>query len=300
MTEPTLASLAGKPWWRTDDYSIEEAISPKYVHDWNGPFGLALVRAWSSGMTDPGWGLQGKAKRDADDNVIGYEPGFMENYRKGVFNERRCLYGYERDKWAFAFVMRSMRMVCIDIDGKNGGLEHAKELGHLPPTMAETSKSGDGYHLFYLTEEEWDDAEGYGAYHDHIGAVKGVDIRAVGCVYHHKQQRWNNRAPAVLPKHVSTFLQERRQKSEQANQRITSVIQTGDPMETLMLHDELVSDLKKPIQSGKRNTTLFAIGQKMKAAGVQGWEELIEQRALQVGLDTDEVDQLVRNITRYN
>lgn len=290
MTEPTLASLAGKPWWRTDDYSIEEPVSPRYVHDWNGPFGLALVRSWPSGMTDPGWGLQGKDGK----------PGFMENYRKGVFNERRCLYGYERDKWAFAFVMRSMQMVCIDIDGKNGGLEHAKELGHLPPTMAETSKSGDGYHLFYLTDEAWSDTEGFGAYHDHIGAVTGVDIRAVGCVYHHKQQRWNDRRPVLLPKHVSTFLQERRQKHEHHHQRITKVIETGDPMETLMLHDELVSDLKKPIGAGKRNTTLFAIGQKMKAASVPDWETLIADRATQVGLDSDEVDSLVRNITRYN
>ena len=83
--------------------------------------------------------------------------GFMPRYLRGVFNSRRVVYGYERGKWAYAFVMRSMRLVCVDIDGKNGGLEHAKKLGLLPPTLAETSKSGDGYHLFYLVDEEWDD-----------------------------------------------------------------------------------------------------------------------------------------------
>ena len=63
----------------------------------------------------------------------------------------------------------------------------------LPPTLAETSKSGDGYHLFYLVDEEWDDEKGYGLLGDRIGIEQGVDIRATGCVYHHPQQRWNDR-----------------------------------------------------------------------------------------------------------
>src|SRR5690349_10217609 len=128
-----------QPWWRTDDY-VESAPLPAHVFENPGvigPKGVALVRAWPSGMTDQGWGLQGKDGGE----------GFMPRYKRGEFLPRRILFGYDRGKWAFALVMRSVRLVCIDIDGKNGGFEHAKRLGKLPPTLAETSKSGNGYHL---------------------------------------------------------------------------------------------------------------------------------------------------------
>ena len=291
MTEPTLSTLTSQPWWRTDDYTKDEAV-PQVFNDLAGPQGLALVKAWPDGRTDQGWGLQGP-KTDP-------ENGFMPRYMKGEFNARRALYGYERDKWAFAIIMRSVLLLCIDIDGKNGGLEHAKRLGQLPVTLAETSKSGNGFHLFYLVEDEWDETVGFGAYNDHIGIEQGVDIRSVGCVYHHKQQRWNYRAPTPLPSHLHDLLQARRQRQEHNAQRITKVLATGDDMEVLMMQDELVTDLKKPIAQGKRNTTLFAIGQKMKQAGTPDWQTLIADRATEVGLDSDEADQLVQNITRYN
>lgn len=291
MTEPTLASLTQQPWWRTDQY--DEGIA---LVDWfaelAGPQGVALVKAWPDGRTDPGWGLQG-ARGDQD-------ASFMPKYVKDDFNARRVLFGYERDRWAFAVVMRSVKLICVDIDGKNGGLEHAKRLGLLPATLAETSKSGNGYHLFYRTDEEWDADTGYGSFSDHIGIEQGVDIRSVGCVYHHKQQRWNNRPPVPIPQHLKDLLLARRQKQEHGQQRIEKVLATGDDMEVLMMQDELVSDLKKPIPQGKRNTTLFAIGQKMKQAGTPDWETLVGDRATQVGLDSEEVDQLVRNIQRYN
>lgn len=290
-----LASLTRQPWWRTDEYAEDSALPPFDITHLAGPMGLALVKAWPSGMTDAGWGLEGK--KDEEGNA---GPGFMELYRKNGFAARRALYGYERDRWAFAIVMRSVRLICIDVDGKNGGLEHAKRLGVLPPTLAETSKSGNGYHLFYLTDEKWDDKTGYGAFSDHIGIEQGVDIRSVGCVYHHKQQRWNRRPPVPLPNHLKDLMAARRQRTVHQQTRITKVIETGDPMETAMLHDELTSDLAKPIGQGKRNTTLFAIGQKMKTAGVPDWETKVADRATQVGLDADEVDQLVRNIQRYN
>src|SRR5690242_14456333 len=142
--------MTSKPWWQTDSYDDDVAV-PSAFSNYAGPEGLALVRAWPDGRTDPGWGLQGANGGD----------GFMPRYMRGEFNERRVVYGYDHGKWAFAFVMRSVRVVCIDIDGKNGGLEHAKRLGALPPTMAETSKSGNGYHLFYRTDENWDDVRGF-------------------------------------------------------------------------------------------------------------------------------------------
>lgn len=281
--------MTSKPWWRFDTYDVEAPV-PDVMRDQAGPKGLAMVKAWPSGVTDPGWGLLPPK---------GSNEGFMPRYMRNEFNERRTLVGYERDRWAFAFIMRSMRLVCIDIDGKNGGLEHAKELGLLPPTLAETSKSGFGYHLFYLVDEKWDDVKGFGLLNDRIGIVQGVDIRAVGCVYHHKQQRWNSRLLAELPRHLYDQLMHREQKVAAASERIAKVLANDDPMEVLMMHDELESELKKNIPAGKRNNTLFAIGSQMQEAGVEDWETKLLARADEVGLSAVEGEKLVQNIQRY-
>jgi pterin-4a-carbinolamine dehydratase len=251
---------------------------------------LALVKAWPSGLTDKGWGLlPPKGERD----------GFMPRYNRGEFNPKRVLHGYAKGLWAFAFIMRSMRLVAIDIDGKNGGLEHAKELGMLPLTLAETSKSGDGYHLFYLVDEQWDETTGFARLSDRIGIVQGVDIRATGCVYHHPQQRWNSRALAPLPEHLYDQLTHRDQKIAAQTERINKVLENNDPMEVLMMQDEILSDLAKPIPAGKRNNTLFAIGSQMQEADIENWEVLLKDRASQVGLADDEADKIVANVQRY-
>lgn len=276
------------PWWRVDTYDDHMPL-PDEFEELSGPKGLALVRAWPDGRTDPGWGLVGANGAD----------GFMPRYYRGEFNARRVLYGYSRDRWAFAIVMRSVKLVCIDIDGKNGGLEHAKRLGMLPPTLAEVSKSGNGYHLFYQLDELWDSSKGYGQLSDRIGVEQGVDVRAVGCVYHHPQQRWNNRTPAPLPNHLHTLLLHREQKLTAETERIDKVLAGQDSMEILMMHDELVTELKKPIPQGMRNITLFAIGNKLRQAGVPDWASMIEARANEVGLDVMETEKLVENIRRY-
>lgn len=285
---PTTTSL---PWWRTDDYSTELALLPAF-ETLAGPRGVALVRAWPDGRTDQGWGLNGPKSNPGR--------GFMPRYLDGEFLAAKALHGYDRDRWAFAIVMRSVRMICVDIDGKNGGLEHAQRLGALPPTMAETSKSGDGYHLFYEVDDLWDADKGYDLLADSIGIEQGVDIRAVGCVYHHKQQRWNDRGVSKLPDFMLDLLMARRQRQEAAAARVAAVAAGGDEIETLLLHDELKGDLQRPITAGKRNTTLFAIGQKMKAAGYPDWEQAISDRADEIGLPGDEIAQLVTNIQRYN
>lgn len=271
-----------KPWWETDQYDLEDAL-PIEFEQRSGPHGVALVRAWPDGRTDRGWG-------DVD---------FMGNYVKDVFAQRPVLYGYRKGKHAFAIIMRSVRLVCVDIDGKNGGLEHVKKLGALPPTLAETSKSGNGYHLFYLVDEEWDEDAGYGEIRDRIGIETGVDIRSTGCVYHHDTQRWNDRAPAPLPAYLKTLLLTKQHERVQRAAHIAAVIDSDDETEILLMHDALITDLAKPIPAGKRNNTLFAIGQQMKTAQVPDWEKKIEDRATQVGLSTDEIDKLVGNITRY-
>jgi hypothetical protein len=262
---------------------------PGHFLSYAGPKGVALVRAWPDGRTDQGWGLVGKDGGE----------GFIPRYERGEFNDRRVLYGFKNGRWNFAFVMRSVRLVCIDIDGKNGGLEHAKRLGMMPPTMAETSKSGDGYHLFYSVEEEWSPTKGFGLLSDRIGLEQGVDIRATGCVYHHATQRWNDRTPVALPEHLKKLLLHREQKNAATTERITKILDTADELEILMMHDEMLADLAKPIPAGKRNNTLFAIGNHLREAKVPEWEEKILERAGQVGLSDEEAEKLVANIERY-
>jgi pterin-4a-carbinolamine dehydratase len=283
--------MTSKPWWQSDSYDDESAVPEQLTATaFEGPKGLALVKAWPSGLTDKGWGLlPPKGERD----------GFMPRYNRGEFNPKRVLHGYAKGLWAFAFIMRSMRLVAIDIDGKNGGLEHAKELGMLPLTLAETSKSGDGYHLFYLVDEQWDETTGFARLSDRIGIVQGVDIRATGCVYHHPQQRWNSRALAPLPEHLYDQLTHRDQKIAAQTERINKVLENNDPMEVLMMQDEILSDLAKPIPAGKRNNTLFAIGSQMQEADIENWEVLLKDRASQVGLADDEADKIVANVQRY-
>jgi hypothetical protein len=251
---------------------------------------VALVRVWPDGKTDAGWGLLGKDGK----------PGFMNRYMKKQFHHLPVLTGFPQH-WSFAFVMRSMRLVCIDIDGKNGGLSHVGKLGMLPYTMAETSKSGDGYHLFYSVEEdEWDPDLGYGMFNDRVGIEQGVDIRATGCVYHYPQQRWNDRPIAELPDHLKERLLKRQQTAAAQTAAIVGVLTSEDPVEVALMHDQLLTDLAKPIPAGRRNNTLFAIGQQMKTAQVPGWEVKLFDRAMAVGLSTAESTKLVNNVRKYD
>jgi hypothetical protein len=275
------------PWWRSDLYE-GDVLLPEVFEQYAGPKGVALVKAWPDGRTDQGWGLQGP-KSDPSN-------GFMQRYPRGEFLARRVLFGAERDRWNFAIVMRSMRLVCIDIDGKNGGYDGALML---PKTMAETSKSGDGYHLFYSVDDTWTHDRGFGLLADRIGIEQGVDIRATGCVYHHKQQRWNDRPVAPMPAHLIDILQTRDRKVAESNARIIKTLANNDDLEVLMMHSQLIDDLEKPIDQGKRNNTLFAIGSQLCIAQVPGWEEKVEARAIDVGLDQDEVNKLLANIQRY-
>jgi len=285
-----MALKISDPWWSTDSYEDDTAV-PFTMLDHSGPHSVALVKTWRSGQTSAGWGMQGKNGA----------PGFMELYNKDVtFNQRRILHGYNQDKWSFAFVMRSVNVVAIDIDGKNGGLDHAEELlAGAPATLSETSKSGNGYHLYYYTDDTWDETEGFGAYADHIGIVQGVDIRGVGCVYHHNTQRWNNREMAKLPQHIADRLKQKSARRQQMHTHIEKVLETEDIEEILIMQDDILEELAKPITIGKRNNTLFAIGQKLKKAQISDWPDKLAQRAQQLGLAADEADKLVNNVRMY-
>jgi hypothetical protein len=274
----------------TDQYETDIAVPFGQFDPYAGPKGVALVRTWKDGTTDPGWGLQSKDGK----------PAFMDKYMRKAFSPSPVLFGYDKGQHAFALVMRSMKVVCIDIDGKNGGNLHAGKLGMLPLTLAETSKSGNGYHLFYVTtEDEWDTEIGFGGYADRIGIEQGVDIRGTGCVYHYPSQRWNGRQIAELPLHLKDRLLKHTQAKVAQTEAIIKIIESEDEVETVMLHDQLLIDLKKPIPAGRRNNTLFAIGQQMKLAQFPNWEKLLHDRAMGVGLDKDEADKLVANVRKY-
>ena len=278
-----------QPWWMTDEYLSATPI-PAEFEQHAGPHGIALVKAWQDGRTSRGWGLKPTEK----------SPGFMKSYESNTFRSDIVTFGYESGRWSFAFVMRSLRMVCIDIDGKNGGLVEARKLGMLPYTLAETSKSGDGFHLFYLTsDDQWGSETGFAMFNDRIALEQGVDLRSVGCVYHYKQQRWNNRALAELPQHLKDRLNRDKQRSSGTTDEIIKILDAGDPTEVAMMHDTMITDLNKQIPAGRRNTTLFAIGSQMMQAQIPGWPRLVHDRALALGLDIEEADKLLHNIKKY-
>lgn len=273
------------PWWRAEIYSSSQLVPPINMNPLSGPLGPAYVQVFPDGSTAPGWG--GKQ--------------FMEKYRKRAFHARRAVAIYERHTTPFALVMRSVSMVCIDIDGKNGGFDSAAAL-NLPVTLAETSKSGNGYHLFYLTDDHWDVGSGFANLNDRISFRQGVDIRGVGCVYHWPTQQWNAKRPVQLPDHIRMELTKKSSDIEVRVAEITRLRDSTDPDEQeefLIMQDTVQSKLTQPIPAGRRNNTLFAIGAEMCVAQVPGWEEQIYNRAVEVGLDDLEAEKLVKNIRRY-
>lgn len=250
-----------------------------------GPKGLALVSVNTKGTTTTGWG----------------ENLFMGTYNLKIFDATRHLRRLEADKIpAVALVMRSTRLVCIDIDGKSDStFTGASRLGVLPPTLAETSKSGLGFHLFYRVDDDWDDHKGFARFSDVIGLEHAVDVRAVGCVYHYPQQRWNDRSIAKLPKHLEERLEERQSKRLISSGRISRIVAAEDPVELAILHDELLTELAKPIPPGRRNLSLFALGGKLRDANLPDWEKAIEGRGFDLGLEAAEVEKIIFNIDSY-
>lgn len=271
-------------WFQSEKY-LDDSIIPDWLGQATyGPNGIATVKVYDDGRTSKGWGAE----------------QFMENYRANRFNEQIAKIGALTGRWNFAFVMRSMSAVCIDIDGKNNGFENVGKLGMLLPTLAETSKSGNGYHLFYATPWDWWDSDkGFAGLRDRVGLYPGIDIRAVGCVYHYPGQQWNDRPLADLPDYLWTKWTSQEETALAEAEVIRNVLANGDDDEVLVMQDALATDLAKPIPAGRRNTTLFAIAAKMKAAHYPDWEELIYKRAKALGLDSDEASKIVGNVTKY-
>lgn len=289
-----MIKLSSKTWWMTDDYAEENPIPPG-MEEHAGPHGIALVKTNQAGATTPGWGL----KERTDEQTGKVIPGFMVNYASGKFAPKKYLAAHQSLGTPFAFIMRSLNIVAIDIDGKNGGVENAESfLLGAPQTLAETSKSGTGVHLFYSTSLPWDVTIGFGQYADHNGVTQGVDVRGAGCIYHHNTQRWNNRPIAPLPDHLAQTLI-RKVQSREAYRVEQGLLDQMDDIDKLLLQESLLAELKKPIPPGKRNESLFGLGSKLFSSQIPNWAELLEEKALDVGLDPEEVARIIRNIQRY-
>lgn len=245
--------------------------------------GLALVRIDKDGRTQPGWGAN----------------EYMENFKAGAFEPDRALKFYDKYSLPFAVVMRSVPFICVDIDGKNGGLETARLLD-LERTMAEKSKSGNGYHLFYrMPYSPFHEKYGYHEFPDLIGLLPGIDIKGTGVVYHYVHQLWNNLDLALCPPSLADVIGQARDVRREYRLSREGV-GALDQEELIMLWDQLLDSLAKPVNVGSRNNRLYQMGAKMLAAGVPFWDQHIQARAEELGLPSTEAMQIIVNIERYS
>lgn len=281
-------------WFEDKDQYVRKVGLPHEFYAVAGPKSVALVDVYDEGRTTPGWGLAPARGR-----------GFMHNYHADKFAPRNRAGLWETHGRPFAIVMRSVAMIAVDLDRHDqpdapDGFVAASKLG-LPPTLAQTSKSGAGRHLFYLVPgEQWDETTGFAQFEDVIGLAPGVDVRAVGCIYRYDTQRWNNIPVAPAPDSLLDLLRERTHRKAVTRTRLAAVAAAPlDSEEAMIMHDSLIQDLNKPITSGSRNMTLFAIGSQMMQANVPDWQDLITNRALDVGLSLQEANELPTKIQRY-
>jgi hypothetical protein len=255
------------PWWRDDEqYADAEPIPAMLVE-----FDPEVVRANPDGTTQPGWGA-------AD---------YLSN-RDHFMLERHDL------ARPFGIVMRSLPALCVDIDGKNGGTTSETEralmdLGLGPtPTLAEQSRSGDGYHLFYAVADEWstDPARpGFASFPDRIGLLMGVDIKAVTLVFHHPHQHWNALPVADLPEAFASLLSTHRRRHADS-------ALPGSPQARLSALRSLAR-LRWPVEDGSRNTTLWGIAKDLYRGDFPDWENVIAWAADQCGLSDREAATLL-------
>lgn len=269
-------------WWEDDTYTVTDAV-PDQLLDFAGPKGIAFVTVFERDdkvYTTRGWGVSDPKK-----------PGFTLKYSKGFFAREQHV---QPDK-PFAIVMRSLRLVCIDIDGKNkGDISARRILGNTPRTLAERSKSGTGWHLFYYIEDTWNPRLGYASVPDKINFEPGIDLRGTGCVYHYPQQRWNDAEIAQLPPHLlERFLAIAEVRAEQKQ---LAVYATEE--ERLLAAAEYLSRLQRPVREGSRNNTLFAVGCALKGINLHDWQKHIFTAGLDWGLDTQELNHLIRSVER--
>ncbi|QNL30304.1 DNA primase/polymerase [Microbacterium phage Mazun] len=272
--------MLNKQWFEDDSqYYLARAVPAEIEYD-----KLSLIRVYpTSGKTQPGWGAT----------------DFMDNYLQNAFNPERAIRFFEKYSAPFGIVMRSVPYIVVDIDGKNGGIPTSRVL-NLPETLAETSKSGNGYHLFYrVPDAVWHELRGYDEFPDLIGLIKGVDIKGTGVVYHYPKQRWNGKPIADLPDRLLELLG-RARDIKRASRLTREGVNGLDEDEKMLLWDELKESLGKSIPAGGRNQRLYKIGARMFAADYPHWDAALIERGTALGLESSEIDELIHNITEYS
>lgn len=242
-----------------------------------GPFDVAVVKVFGE-KTQPGWGFE----------------RFMKNYVRNFFGDHKIEEGEP-----FAFVMRSLQLLVIDIDGKNDGYKEAAKLD-LPPTLAETSKSGNGHHLFYTYPDTWHELEGFGGQPDRVGMWPGIDVKSTGVVYHHPHQRFNDKPIVSLPDSVWDKLVQRNERDAQLRVTPEQAAEMTDE-DLKFKRDVLLIELSKHRTDG-RDTSLWRIGASLLNLGVdeQYMAEKILAAGLKWGVDEDVINgKIIPNIINY-
>jgi|SRR6478609_759199 len=265
-------------WFEDHDQYFSRDL-PAQLANWPK---ASLVRVNSNGTTQKGWG------RDE----------FVRNQAEGHFQVERSLRLFDRYAQPYGIVMRSLPMICVDIDGKNGGIGTSKVMA-LPKTLAERSKGGNGYHLFYsVPYTVWDVEYGYDEFPDVIGLIPGVDIKGTGIVFHFANQKFNNLDVAPLPPSLGELIGRAREIRYQTRVTAHGALAL-DEEELAILHDSLLTKLNSKFTAGSRNNQLYKIGARMQAANFPNWEAEVRRRGLEVGLPPDEVEELIRNVANY-
>lgn len=263
--------------WYLNSEQYHQSELTERLDDYAGPNSTALVKVFGE-KTQPGWGHE----------------RFMRNYVRNFFGAHKLTEGEP-----FAIVMRSLRLLVIDIDGKNNGYAEAAKLD-LPPTLAETSKSGNGHHLFYAYPDQWDEVEGFAAQPDRVGMWPGIDVKSTGVVYHHPHQLWNELPIADLPHSVWDKLQQRNERDTQL--RVTPEMAEEMTDEDLKFRrDVLLIELTQPRTDG-RDTSLWRIGASLLNLGVDEtyMAEKILAAGLNWGVDKDVIEgKIIPNILSY-
>ncbi|QDF16030.1 DNA primase/polymerase [Microbacterium phage LilyLou] len=266
-----------------EQYTETEPVAPEIMRRFGEQ--MDLVRVYPNGMTQPGWNIK----------------EYMENHDRGAFKPRRALRFYSKYDMPFGIIMRSVPLVGIDIDGKNGGIETANAL-RLTRSLAEVSKSNNGYHVVYeIPFTQWHELRGYDELPDLLGLVPGVDIKGTGILFHYPGQRWNRLPIAPLPQKLFELISGARdsRRLRRLSRPATSAA-TMDPDDLVILHDQLRTELNGKFVKGGRNQKLFALGAQMRTAGFPSWETALYDRGHQIGLDIDEVTSIIKNIEAYS
>lgn len=264
------------PWYLEPVQYADEGIIAA-LEDHAGPNGLAVVKVYGE-KTQPGWGTD----------------KFMRNYVRNFFAPEKIM-----DGQPYALVMRSLRLLAVDIDGKNNGYKEAAKL-NLPPTLAEVSKSGNGHHLFYSYPDQWDERMGYASQPDRIGMWPGIDIKSTGVVYHHPHQLWNTEPIDVLPDDVWERLQQRNARDSQLRVTSSQAAEMSDE-DLKFKRDILLIELSRPRKDG-RDSSLWRIGASLLNLGVDEvyMAEKILTAGLKWGVPEDTItEKIIPNIISY-